>query len=391
MSSERMVELLRGAPLVDGHNDLLWELRKARDEGEEPDVGEPTPRFHTDLARLEEGGLRAQFWSVYVPSDLPVDRAVTQTLEQIDALYALVRGHPDRLELAMTADDVERIAGAGRFASMIGVEGGHSIGGSLGTLRILAELGAGYLTLTHNDDTAWADSATGMGTHGGLTTFGEEVVLELNRVGVLVDLSHVSDDTMRQAIEVSRAPVIFSHSNARALCDVPRNVPDDVIELVGRMGGVICATFVPWFLTAEGAKANEAAWEEIRRLRDEHADDPDSVRAAIGRWEEEQPTPASSVSDVADHIDRIRDVAGIDAVGIGGDFDGSPGMPEGLEDVSRYPALFAELADRGYSDDELRKVAGRNVLRVMRDAERWSIRPSVTEEPGPPAPTRPDA
>ncbi len=371
-SPDRIVELLRDAPLVDGHNDLLWELRTAHEqEGVEPDVGEPTPRFHTDLPRLEEGGLRAQFWSVYVPSDL-IDphAAVTMTLEQIDRLHRLVRHHPDRLELARTADDVQRIATAGRVASMIGVEGGQSIGGSLGALRILAELGSGYLTLTHNEDTPWADSGTGERRHGGLTTFGEEVVLELNRLGVLVDLSHTSDDVMRQAIEVSRAPVIFSHSNARALCDVPRNVPDDVIELVGRAGGVIMATFVPWFLTPEGAKANEAEWEETRRLRAEHPDDPETVRAAMERYDEEHPVPDCSVADVADHIDHIQQVAGIDHIGVGSDFDGSMGMPEGLGDVSTYPALFAELADRGYTDDDLAKIAGRNVLHVMREAER---------------------
>jgi membrane dipeptidase len=367
----RIAELLRAAPLIDGHNDLLWSLRAAREkDDEEPDVGEPTPRFHTDLPRLEEGGVRGQFWSVYVPSDLPTDQAVIQTFEQVDAFLRLLRTHPDRLELARTADDVERISAHGKVASMIGLEGGHSIGGSLGTLRVLAELGARYLTLTHNDDTAWADSGTGLHTNGGLTAFGEEVVRELNRLGVLVDLSHVSEDTMRQAIEVSRAPVIFSHSNARALCDVPRNVPDDVIELVGRSAGVIMVTFVPWFLTAEGAKANEAEWEEIRRLRAEHADDPDAVRAAVEEMEKTQPTPPSSISDVADHIGHIRDLAGIDHIGVGSDFDGLDGMPDGLEDVSTYPALFTELADRGYADDDLTKIAGRNVLRVMRAAER---------------------
>jgi membrane dipeptidase len=374
VSSERIVDLLRAAPLIDGHNDLLWALRNAREkEDDEPDVGEPTPRFHTDLPRLEDGGVRGQFWSVYVPSDLPADRAVIQTLEQTDAFLRLLRAHPDRLELARTADDVERIAARGKVASMIGVEGGHSIGGSLGTLRILAELGAGYLTLTHNDDTAWADSATGLHTNGGLTTFGEEVVRELNRLGVLVDLSHVSDDTMRRAIEVSGAPVIFSHSNARALCDVPRNVPDDVIELIGRTGGVIMATFVPWFLTPEGAKATEAEWEEIRRLKAEHPDDPDAVRVAVEELEKTQPTPPSSLSDVADHIDHIRDLAGIDHVGVGSDFDGLPAMPDGLEDVSKYPALFVELADRGYTDEDLAKVAGRNVLRVMTQAEHVAL------------------
>jgi membrane dipeptidase len=367
----RIVELLRAAPLIDGHNDLIWSLRKARDDGESLDVGRSAPRLHTDLPRLERGGVRGQFWSVYVPSDL-VDphAAVTMTLEQIDALFALVRAHPDRLELARTADDVERIAAAGRVASMIGVEGGQSIGSSLGALRILAGLGAGYLTLTHNDDTPWADSGTGDRAHGGLTTFGEEVVRELNRLGMLVDLSHTSEDTMRQAIEVSSAPVLFSHSNARALCDVPRNVPDDVIELVGRTDGVICATFVPWFLTAEGAAANAAEWREIRRLKEEHPGDPDAVRAAVEEMEEAQPTPVSTVRDVADHIDHIRELAGIDHVGVGSDFDGLPGMPDGLEDVSTYPALFGELADRGYGDEDLAKVAGRNVLRVMRAAER---------------------
>ncbi len=368
---DRIAELLRTAPLIDGHNDLLWALRNAREKGDdEPDVGAPSPAFHTDLPRLEEGGVRGQFWSVYVPSDLPVDQAVIQTIEQVDAFLQLLRNHPERLELARTADDVERIAARGKVASMIGVEGGHSLGGSLGTLRVLAELGAGYLTLTHNDDTAWADSATGLHSNGGLTTFGEEVVRELNRLGVLVDLSHVSEDTMRQAIEISLAPVIFSHSNARALCDVPRNVPDDVIEVVGRSGSVIMATFVPWFLTPEGARANDAEWEEIRRLKAEHPDDPDAVRTAVEEMEKTQPTPPSSVSDVADHVDHIRKLAGIDHIGVGSDFDGLEGMPDGLEDVSKYPALFAELGARGYSDEDLTKIAGSNVLRVMREAER---------------------
>jgi membrane dipeptidase len=365
-----IAELLRAAPLIDGHNDLAWELRKAREEGEDPDIGASAPRFHTDLPRMEAGGLRGQFWSVYVPSDL-VDphAAVTMTLEQVEIVHELLARYPERLELARTADDVERIARAGKVASMLGVEGGQSIGGSLGALRVLARLGAGYLTLTHNDDTPWADSGTGERAHGGLTRFGEEVVLELNRLGVLVDLSHTSDDTMRQAIEISCAPVLFSHSNARSRCDVPRNVPDDVIQLVGRTGGTICVTFVPWFLTAEGAAANAAEWQVTRRLRAEHPDDPEAVRAAMERYDEEQPVPPASVSDVADHVDHIRRVAGVDHVGVGSDFDGSPGMPRGLEDVSCYPALFAELAGRGYSDEDLAKVAGGNVLRVMRAAE----------------------
>ena len=366
VASTALLDLLRAAPLVDGHNDLLWELRQGRDPAD--------PTLMTDLPRMAEGGVGGQFWSVYVPSDLPTDRAVTMTFEQIDALLDLVRRDPDRLELARSADEVERIAAAGRVASMIGVEGGHAIGNSLGTLRVLAELGMGYLTLTHNDDTPWADSATGEHSHGGLTGFGEEVVREVNRCGWLVDLSHTSDDTMRQAIEVSEAPVIFSHSSARALCDVPRNVPDDVLELVGRTGGVVMVTFVPSFVTAEGAEFNRVALAESRRIRADHPDDPTATRTAMDAWFEANPGPPATVPEVADHIDHVREVAGVDHVGIGSDFDGAPTMPEGLEDVSRYPVLFEELASRGYGDDDLKKIAGGSVLRVMREAERTRTR-----------------
>jgi membrane dipeptidase len=361
-----VLDLLRVAPLIDGHNDLLWELRQGRDPAD--------PTLMTDLPRMAAGGLGGQFWSVYVPSDLPADRAVTMTLVQIDALLDMVHRNPDRLELARSADEVERIAAAGHVASMIGVEGGHAIGGSLGTLRVLAELGMGYLTLTHNDDTPWADSATGEHPHGGLTRFGEEVIREVNRCGWLVDLSHTSDDTMRQAIEVSEAPVIFSHSSARALCDVPRNVPDDVLELVGRTGGVVMVTFVPSFVVAEGAEYSWIAWAEARRLRAEQPDDPEAVRTAMDTWFEANPGPSASVSDVADHIDHVREVAGIDNIGIGSDFDGAPTMPDGLKDVSRYPAQFEQLASRGYPDEDLMKIAGRNVLRVMREAKQIGAR-----------------
>jgi membrane dipeptidase len=361
-----VLDLLRATPLIDGHNDLLWELRQGRDPAD--------PTLMTDLPRMVAGGVGGQFWSVYVPSDLPADRAVTMTFEQIDALLDMIRRNPDRLELARSADDVERISAAGRVASMIGVEGGHAIGGSLGTLRLLAELGMGYLTLTHNDDTSWADSATGEHSHGGLTRFGEEVVREVNRCGWLVDLSHTSDDTMRQAIEVSEAPVIFSHSSARTLCDVPRNVPDDVLELVGRTGGVVMVTFVPSFVAAEGAEFNQVGWAEARRVRAEHPDDPEAVRKAMDAWFEANPGPPATVSDVADHIDHVREIAGIDHVGIGSDFDGTPTMPEGLEDVSRYPMLFEELASRSYGDEDLKKIAGRSVLRVMREGERTRTR-----------------
>jgi len=365
-----MRDLLRAAPLIDGHNDLLYELRLRRiATGEELDVAEACPELMTDVPRLQAGGLGGQFWSVFVPSDLPGHEAVTQTLEQIDAFHDLLARHPDRFEQARTADDVERIAGAGRIASMIGVEGGHAIGGSLGALRMLARLGASYLTLTHNDDTAWADSATGDHPHGGLTTFGEEVVRELNRLGVLVDLSHVSDDTMRQAIEVSAAPVIFSHSSARALCDVPRDVPDDVLELVARTDGVVMVTFVPAFVAPEGAEAMAEAWDEAVRVRAAHPDDHEAVHAAMDAWFRAHPGPVATIGQVADHIDHVREVAGVAAVGIGSDFDGANSMPQGLTDVGCYPSLFEELAARGYADDELTAIAGRNVLRVMRAAE----------------------
>ncbi|CAN5790725.1 dipeptidase [soil metagenome] len=366
-----IMSLLRAAPLIDGHNDLLWAMREAReaDPPIELDPSGPCPSLQTDFSRLEAGGLGAQFWSVYVPSDLAEHEAATMTFEQIDALHSLVARSPDRLELARTAGDVERIAASGKVASMIGVEGGHCIASSLGVLRAFARLGAGYLTLTHNDDTPWADSATGEHRHGGLTAFGEEVVRELNRLGVLVDLSHVADDTMRHAIGVSRAPVLFSHSSARSIADVTRNVPDDVLGSVGRSGGVVMVTFVPSFLTPAGAAANREGWVEARRLRAEHPDEPARVTKAMEAWFAEHDVRAA-VSDVADHIDHVRTVAGVDAIGVGGDFDGAGTMPVGLDDVAGYPALFAELATRGYSDDELIKIAGRNVLRLMRAAER---------------------
>jgi membrane dipeptidase len=374
---DRIRSLLRAAPLIDGHNDLVWALRERRlaagPTWSPPDLAAPVEGVMTDLPRLEAGGVGGQFWSVYVPSSLPGHEAVTATLEQIDTLFELLDRHADRMERARTADDVERIAAAGRIASMIGVEGGHSIGSSLGALRVLARLGAGYLTLTHNDDTPWADSATGDHPHGGLTRVGEEVVRELNRCGVLVDCSHVSDDVMRQAIEVSETPVLFSHSSARALCDVPRDVPDDVLELAGRTGAVVMVTFVPSFLTADGAVLNAAGWVEARRLRTELGD-PVAVDAAMELWFEEHPDPPATIADVADHVDHVREVAGIDHVGVGGDVDGTAQMPEGLTDVSGYPALFAELAARGYSDEDLTKIAGRNVLRLMRENERTAAR-----------------
>jgi membrane dipeptidase len=367
---KRAREVLRRAPVIDGHNDVLWEARnRVGYDFDRLDLAEPCPDLMTDIPRIRAGGLGGQFWSVYVPSDLPGDTAVTATLEQIDALYAMVRRYPDMFQPARTADDVEGAASNRRVASLIGAEGGQSIGSSLGALRVLASLGAAYMTLTHNHNTPWADSATDTPAHGGLTRFGEEVVREMNRLGVLVDLSHASADTMGHAIEVSAAPVIFSHSSARALCDVSRNVPDEVLARIPANGGIVMVTFVPVFLTPAGAEANDAGWEEARRLEAEHPDDREAVRAGMEKWFEDHPAPPTSVADVADHVDHVREVAGIDHIGVGSDFDGAPSMPEGLKDVSCYPNLFAELIERGYSEEELAKISRENVLRAMRRTE----------------------
>ncbi len=369
-SLERAREILRRAPVIDGHNDVLWQARdQVGYDFERLDLAGSCPDLMTDIPRIREGGLGGQFWSVYVPSDLPGDTAVTATLEQIDALRAMLARYPDTLSAARTAEDVDRAAAEGRVASMVGVEGGQSIGSSLGALRILASLGAAYMTLTHNDNTPWADSATDTPAHGGLTGFGEEVVREMNRLGVLADLSHTSADTMAHAIEVSEAPVIFSHSSARALCDVSRNVPDGVIGKLASNGGVLMVTFVPVFLTPAGAEANAAGWAEFRRLKAEHPDDREAVEARMDAWFEGHPAPPTSVADVADHVDHVREIAGIDHIGVGSDFDGAPSMPDGLEDVSCYPNLFAELVERGYSDQDLAGISCDNVLRVMREAE----------------------
>jgi membrane dipeptidase len=367
---ERARAVLRRAPVIDGHNDVLWELRlRVRHDLDRMDLAQPRPELMTDLDRIRSGCLGGQFWSVYVPSDLPGDTAVTATLEQIDGFHAMLRRYPSVLEIARAADDVERITAAGRVASMIGVEGGQSIGGSLGTLRMLARLGAGYMTLTHNHNTAWADSASDEPAHGGLTAFGEEVVREMNRLGMLVDLSHVSPDTMRQAIRTSEAPVIFSHSSARARCDHPRNVPDDVLESVRETGAVVMVTFVSSFLTEESAAYWKDAWPALDRIEAEHPNEVEPLIEAVAALRAERPEPVPTVSDVADHVDHIRKVAGIDHIGVGGDFDGTFAVPEGLEDVGCYPNLFAELLSRGYSEDHLARISRGNILRVMRRAE----------------------
>lgn len=368
-------DILGRAPVIDGHNDVLWELRtRVRYDFDRMDLAEARPELMTDLPRIRAGCVGGQFWSAYVRSDMPGDTAVTATLEQIDAFHTMVGRYPDVFKPARTAGDVERVSAGGGVASMIGVEGGQSIGASLGALRMLARLGAGYMTLTHNHNTSWADSATDEPRHGGLTRFGEEVVREMNRLGILVDLSHVSPDTMRHAIRVSEAPVIFSHSNARALCDHPRNVPDDVLEAIRETGGIVMVTFVSPFLTGESRAYWKAAEPVLDPVEAEHPDDPDALTAAVDAYRAEHPEPRPSVVSVADHIDHVREVAGIDHIGVGGDFDGTYAIAEGLDDVSCYPNLFAELLSRGYSERDLARISRANVLRVMRRSESAAAR-----------------
>ncbi len=362
-------------PLFDGHNDLPWEMRgSAGYDFAARDIGQRLDNGHTDIPRLRDGGVGAQFWSVYVPASLQGQTAVTATLEQVAAVHEMVRLYPDVFEIAETADDVERIFGEGQIASMMGMEGGHSIDSSLPTLRMFEALGVRYMTLTHGSNVPWADSATDEPEHDGLTAFGEEVVREMNWLGLLVDLSHVSPDTMKDALAVTAVPVIFSHSSARALCDVPRNVPDDVLAMLPENGGVIMISFVPGFTSQEVATHSAGADAEADRLEALHGDDEATRAAEMAAWREANPAPRATVAQVADHIDHVRDVAGIDHIGIGADFDGITIVIEGLEDVSTYPALTAELLERGYSEEDIKKILGLNVLRVLRAAEQAAAR-----------------
>jgi membrane dipeptidase len=364
-----VMQLLADHPVVDGHNDLLWEARaQAAYDFSRLDVGAGGTPTHTDLPRMRAGGMGAQFWSVYVPTRLSGDDAVSATLEQVDAARLLTRTYADQLAWAGTADEVEAAWSSGRMASLAGAEGGHSINCSLGTLRQLHALGVMYLTLTHNANTPWADSATDRPAAGGLTAFGREIVRELNRTGMMVDLSHVSADTMRDALAVSEAPVIFSHSSARAVTDSPRNAPDDVLETMARGGGVCMVTFVPKFVNAACAEAHR---ELVAAAAAEGVPEADGVRFAAfeAAWSLGRPQPVATLADVVAHCEHVREVAGIDHVGLGGDYDGVAVLPAGLEDVSTYPALLSALADRGWSADDLARLTCRNTLRVMREVE----------------------
>ena len=396
----RVNRVLAQTPLIDGHNDLPWQIRDCFGSLDGVDlhvniIGTPKPAsatgecewpLMTDIPRLRAGHVGGQFWSVWVPPELSGPAAVKTTLEQIDVVHAMAARYPDDLQMAYTADDVVRIHKAGRVASLIGIEGGHQIDNSLATLRQMYALGARYMTLTHTLNNDWADSATANPVHHGLTAFGRAVVHEMNRLGMLIDLSHVSAETMKAVLTMTQAPVIFSHSGARALVDHPRDVPDDVLALVQKNQGVVMVNFYPGYVSAEAARWNADHAAESARLNSPpynglYVGQPERAKAALDDWEKLHPAPGATLAMVADHIDHIRKVAGVDCVGIGSDFDGIPKAPEGLEGVDKYPALLIELARRGWSDTDLAKVAGANVLRALRAAEVTAKRLQKQERP----------
>ncbi|MCH8978451.1 MAG: dipeptidase [Armatimonadetes bacterium] len=358
-------------PLIDGHNDLPWGMRRRPGGFDDFEIRLRQDEGQTDIPRMREGGMGGQFWSVYVPTSLPGAEAVEATMQQIEIVHNMADRYPDVFEIAYTADDVMRIFNEGKIASMIGVEGGHCINSSLQALRAFYRQGARYMTVTHSSNTPWADSATDDPQNGGLNEFGEEVIREMNRLGMLVDLSHVSADTMRDVFRIARAPVIFSHSGAGGICEHPRNVPDDVLPLVKRNGGVIMVIILASYTsqeTYEHSLTQQTAQEVADARFGEGSDEADE---AMRDWMEGNPRPAATLSQVADHIDHIKDRIGVDHIGIGGDYDGGGGV-EGLEDVSTYPMLTAELLRRGYTEREIAKILGLNVIRIMRAAERTS-------------------
>jgi membrane dipeptidase len=394
--AQRIARVLAQTPLIDGHNDLPWEIRTrfASDLGK-VDLSRSTlslpapagsPPLMTDIPRLKAGHVGAQFWSVFIPVEVQGPAAVQMTLEQIDIVRQMCARYPNDLAMAYTAADVTRLHKAGKVAALIGVEGGHQINNSLDVLRTYYDLGARYMTLTHSNNTAWADSATDNPAHHGLTAFGREVVREMNRVGMLIDLSHVSEETMRAALAVSEAPVIYSHSSARALVDHPRDVPDDVLRLVAANGGVVMVNFYPGYVSEarrrwDADQAAEAARYNSPPFGGLYIGQPERAKAAMAEWVRAHPRPPVGIGEVADHIDHIRNVAGVEHVGLGSDFDGIPEGPDGLDGVDKFPALLAELARRGWSDADLARVAGGNALRALERAEQVSARRRATGLP----------
>lgn len=365
--------ILERTPLIDGHNDLPWALREGH--GNDPYAVDltadldATTELHTDIPRLRAGGVGGQFWSVYVPASLSPTDAARETWEQIDTVRRIVAAHPDVFELATTADDIVRIHRRGRIASLMGIEGGYSIDDSLGLLREFHEAGVRYMTLTHSRTTTWADSATDAPKWGGLSPFGEQVVKEMNRIGMMVDLSHVSEETMLDAMRVSEAPVIFSHSSARAVTGHARNVPDSVLRLMPEDGGVVMVTFVPGFVNETVRAWNAARAAEDARLKSLNPGNPQAVTDGLAAWTAANPIPHAGIADVVAHIQHVRDVAGIDHVGLGGDFDGVDALPDGITGVDAYPRILAALMANGWTEADIRKLAGENVLRTMRAVE----------------------
>lgn len=366
--------VLSRTPLFDGHNDLPWAIHQAPVPNDVAAYGlDGQAAGHTDIDRLRAGMVGAQWWSVYIPFTPLNEGAARYQLEQIDLMKQVIERYPQHFELALSASDVEAAFGRGRIASLLGMEGGHAIENSLGALRAFYDQGVRYMTLTHGTTIDWADSGTGLPTHGGLSEFGKEVVREMNRLGMLVDLSHVSPATMHDALDVSEAPVMFSHSSARGVTDHPRNVPDDVLSRMPANGGIVMITFVPGFVSAS-IREHEAREQAARtRFQADGADAAETNRR-LAEWRRENPAPSATMDDVIAHIEHARRLAGIDHIGLGADYDGITTVPVGLEDVSTYPALLAELARRGWSDDDMAKLAGENMLRVLRDAETASRR-----------------
>ncbi|WP_337185134.1 dipeptidase [Phenylobacterium sp.] len=379
----RVDRVLARTPLIDGHNDVPWTLRqhvgvhpeRLDFDADTSGIRSPGgPGMMTDIPRLRAGKVGGQFWSVYIPSSIDGPAAVQTTLEQIDIVKGLSARYPDVFEMAYSADDVVRIHKAGKIASLVGIEGGHQINDSLPVLRQMYDAGARYMTLTHALNTRWADSATANPQHGGLTAFGRAVIAEMNRLGMLVDLSHVSEETMRDTLEVAQAPVIFSHSGASAVAEHARNVPDSVLALVKQNRGVVMVNFMPTYVSRERTvwAANRSA--ELARYNSPpfgglYIGYPEKARAALAEWEKANPRPPVTLSMVADHVEHLARVCGVDCVGIGSDFDGIGDTPEGLEGVDKFPALLAEMARRGWSDADLAKLAGGNVLRAIREAD----------------------
>ncbi|HEV3440065.1 MAG TPA: dipeptidase [Gemmata sp.] len=369
--TEQALAIHREALVIDGHNDLPWELRtKGGTSFRDIDLTRPQKQFHTDIERLKKGNVGAQFWSAYVPVDYSHKGiAVKTTLEQIDVVHEMARRYPETFEMAYGTADITRIRKASKIACLIGVEGGHSIDNSLGVLRDFHRLGVRYMTLTHSESLAWADSCSDAPKANGLTHFGEDVVLEMNRLGMLVDLSHVSDETMKAALKVTKAPVIFSHSSARTVANHPRNVPDDVLKLVKANGGVVMINFFSGFIVPEGARATQKMFEVARELKKKYPDDDAKYREAIRAWAKENDYPPGDVHTIVDHIDQVVKVAGIDCVGLGSDFDGVPRLPRQMSDVSCYPLITQVLLDRGYTKEQIHKVLGGNLMRVFAEAE----------------------